>query len=295
MKQFVLCLAGLVGTTLSLPAESSVWKITKGSSTVYMGGTVHMLRASDLPLPPEFERAFAASSVLVFETDIAATQSPAMQKTIMEKGVFTDGKSLETELSAKAWAAVETYCQKSGLPADQMKTFRPWLFVIMTAALEMQKLGLSAEGVDQHLFNKAGPAGKKTGELETIDEQIAFLVNMGKGHESEMVIKSIEDAEKVATLIPPMIAAWKAGDLSKLDSLVVNEVRQKYPMLYGDLFLKRNEAWLPKIEALAKSPEVEFVLVGAAHVAGEEGLLAQLEKRGYKVEQLKAEKAEKAK
>lgn len=272
----------------SLPAQSSVWEIRRGSSRLFLGGTCHVLRESDLPLPPEFDQAFAASRTLYFETDVARIQSPETQQTILAEGLFADGRTLASVLTPAAWQAAQAYCQKAGLPVETIQITKPWLFTIMIATLEVQKLGVSLEGVDLRLFRRAAAAQKQTGELESFETHLAFLTQLGAGHESEMVLNSIEEVNELPAMLNGILAAWKTGDLAKIEQLMLRDMRAKYPAIYQELIVKRNHAWLPKIESMLASPEIEFVLVGAGHMAGKDGLLARLRAKGCTVTQLKA-------
>ncbi len=269
-----------------LVARSSVWKVTRGHSTLFLGGTIHMLRPADFPLPAEFDTAFAASSRLVFETDVARLQSPDMHAAIATHGMFADGTTLDQVLTPTAWKAATAYSAQAGLPLDAMKQMKPWLFTVMMAALELQKLGISNEGVDFHFFQQAADAGKTTGELESFERHIQHLVNLGAGHESEMIIKSIEDLAELPRTLDDLIAAWRAGDTEKIDALMLRDIRKKYPAVFKNLLADRNQAWLPKLEELLTTADVEFVLVGAGHLSGREGLLALLKARGCKLEQI---------
>ncbi|HEY0946319.1 MAG TPA: TraB/GumN family protein [Opitutaceae bacterium] len=288
VSRLLIALLGLVVTGTALPAQSSVWKVTRGKHSLYLGGTLHLLRPSDFPLPAEFNAAFAASATLVFETDITRLQSPEMQQVVAARGVFADGRSLETELSPKAWNAVQDYCAKSGTPIAQVRHYKPWLFTVIVTATELRKAGISAEGVDVHFFKRAGIVGKTTDALETFEQQVDFLVNMGAGHESEMIAQTLEDLAELPRILEEVLTAWRTGDISAIDSLLLDDVRSHYPAIFKDLIVDRNNAWLPKLDAMLKSAEVEFVLVGAGHLAGPEGLLNRLRRRGYSVEQIKA-------
>ena len=282
------CLLGLLLGASPLAAQSSVWKITRGDATLYLGGTCHVLRASDRPLPAEFDQAFAASQVVYFETDIARLQSPEMQAFVLTEGMFAPGQTLQSVLTPATWQAAQRYAKKAGLPAEQFAAMKPWLFTVMMAVLEMQKLGISSEGVDLHYFRRAADAGKKTGGLEEFDRHLAYLSHLGEGHESEMIAQAIDDLTELPTLLDGLLAAWKIGDVAKLDALMLRDLRTKYPSIYQQLIVARNDAWLPKIEALVQTPEVEFVLAGVGHMAGKDGLLERLRAKGYTVTQLKA-------
>jgi uncharacterized protein len=284
-KRTLFALFALASCT-ALTAASSVWKITKGDRTLYLGGTCHILRASDFPLPPEFDAAFAASEVVVFETDIARATGPEMQEIVVTRGVFTDGRTLVDVLTPEAWQLVEQYCKRAGLPVAQFAGLKPWLFTLAVSMSELQKAGVTQEGVDLHYHKRAGAAGKRTGHLESLEQQVDFIVNLGAGYESEMIIHTIEDLAQLPQMLDDLLGAWKTGDEKAIDQAMLQSMRERYPVIFRELVVSRNEAWLPKLDALLETPEVEFVLVGVGHVAGPEGLLARLRERDYLVAQI---------
>lgn len=286
LRTVVITAAGLL-CAASLSAQAPVWKVTKGASTLYIGGTCHILRPADFPLPKEFDSAYAASSALYFETDLARMTDPATQQLLFARGIYKDGDgSLAQALDAEAWQAVQGYCAKSGLPVAQVQQFRPWLFTVMIAIVEFQKIGVTQEGVDLHYF-KRGRADRKTlGGLEDFEQHLNYITTMGAGHESDLVKNTVEELEGLPAIFNALIAAWKSGDLAKTDELMFREIRDKYPAIYQQLIVDRNRLWVPKIEELANTPETEFVLVGFGHLSGEAGLITALKQRGYEVEPL---------
>ena len=285
MKTFLASLCLLVSTVAL--AESSVWKVSRDGNSFYLGGTVHVLRPTDFPLPTEFDHAFAESAAVYFETDLSRLQSTEAQSILMSRGIYSDGKTtLQSVLSEDAWNAAEAYCQKSGIPINQLQTMKPWLFTIMVTALELQKQGVSAEGVDVHFHKKAVEEKKQLGSLESFDDHINYLVNMGAGNESAMVKNSMDDLSELPTVITGIIDAWKSGDLGQIDEYLLKEMRKDHPELFQELLVERNEAWMPKLLELGKTSEVELVLVGVAHIAGNEGLIARLKSEGFDVEQV---------
>lgn len=286
MKFFII---GIIVVLTALAAQAQpVWKATKGEATVYIGGTIHVLRPKDFPLSPAFDVAFAASKKIYFETDIARVNSPELQKIVMENAYYAGDNTLPQNISPEAWKALSAYASKNGIPRAQLARMKPWFVILMITAVELQKVGVTEEGVDMHYFKQVAAAGKQAGELETFEEHIIFLLTMGQGQESEMVENSINELEELPTLLDDMLRAWSTGDLEKIDELMLREAQEKYPLLYQSLLVDRNRAWLPKIEQLFATPETEFVLVGAGHLAGEEGLIAQLKARGFNVKPVKA-------
>lgn len=286
MKRTLSVLAVSLAAATSLLAQSSVWKVTKDGHSLYLGGTCHMLRPADLPIPAEFDTAFAAASTIVFETDMARLQSPEAQQLLLTKAAFTDGTTLEKALTPEAWKAVQDYCGKVGLPADKIQSLKPWMIMVTIVAVEIQRLGFTPNGVDRQFHQKAQAAGKKLEGLETLEEQVSFITTMGAGQESDLIIATLRDLARIPGMLDDLLAAWRAGDLVKLDAVMSAEMRKTYPKIFEELFTKRNRAWLPKIEALLASEPTEFVLVGVGHLAGDDGIIHTLKQHGCTVEQV---------
>ncbi|MDH3974280.1 MAG: TraB/GumN family protein [Deltaproteobacteria bacterium] len=286
MKTKLLVLICTVLFSSSLHAETSLWKVQSGSSVIYLGGTIHILRSSDFPLPKEFDSAYADSKIITFETDLDAMQSPEIQQLMVSQGMYSDGRTLDKVLSKEAYGKLKKYCDGLGLPLEALNRMKPSMVVFTVLALELKKLGVDSGGVDFYYDRKAAADGKKRDSLETLEEQIGFLTAMGEGNESNFVIHSIDDFKETSTLLDEMISAWRAGDIQKLSDLFVKDIKKEFPKLYKNLLTDRNKKWLKKIDAYMKTPEKEFLLVGVAHMLGKEGLINQLKKRGYEVTKL---------
>lgn len=275
----------LATVSLTLSAGTSVWKVNSGSSMLYLGGTFHLLRESDFPLPPEFDAAYQESSSLVFETDLGKMQDPAVQQLMMSQGML-DGKSLSDLLSPTTYQLLSDYCDEVGLTLDALNGFKPSIVLLTIALMELQTLGISEEGVDMHFYLKAKRDGKATGELESLEAQIAFICSMGEGNEEEFVLHSMRDMESTLDELPRLLKDWRSGNREGMRKGFVDPMERDFPALYKSLILDRNLSWMPQIKSLLKSKETEFVLVGAAHLVGEDGILTALEKLGYHIEKL---------
>jgi len=145
------------------------------------------------------------------------------------------------------------------------------------------------------MYRKARRDGKAVAELESVEEQLDHLAAMGKGRESAFVRYSLDDLERTDELMDELIAAWRRGDTQALGELFVTDMKRAFPDLYANLLVKRTRQWLPRVEEMFHEPGTELVLVGAAHLVGEEGLLALLERRGYRIRPLEAETTKHAK
>lgn len=265
---------------------ASVWKVSDGESSLYLGGTLHLLSASDYPLPEAFDKAFAASETLVFETDIAAMESPQFAQQMMMSMMYRDGTTLSDVLSPATLTQLKAQLAQYGLPFEQMKALKPSLIGITLSAVEFQRLGLNVEGVDKYFFTKGTQESKAIDWLETPMEQVNFIASMGEGKEDEMIKYTLRDLEKLPVALEQMKADWLAGDMQSMYDHSMKDFKQDYPEIYNNLLVTRNNNWMPKILDYMKTPEAEFVLVGALHMAGEAGLIAQLKKAGYTVTKL---------
>ncbi|MDO9476192.1 MAG: TraB/GumN family protein [Pseudohongiella sp.] len=287
--QFLFCVFILAGSILWSAvsiAQTSVWEVSKGESKIYLAGTIHLLRQQDYPLPAAFEQAFEASQSLYFETDIGAMSDIGLQQRMLQQRTYQDGRTLSAVLSAEAYTALSEYAAGSGIPLGMLQTFKPGLLISTLSVMEFQKLGFTPQGVDAYFFSRAMGAGKTTGELESIDQQIAMLARMGEGYESDFVLYSIRDFAELRGAIETMVQAWREGDTDLLHSEFVEPMLTETPDLYESILVERNANWMPTIEAMFDSEATEFVLVGVAHLVGAHGLITQLEANGYEVTQL---------
>ncbi len=267
-------------------AETSVWRVSDGNNTVYLGGTVHLLRPSDYPLPEEYEQAYQASSELYFETDISSMSDLSVQAQMLQQLTYSDGRTLKTVLSEDAFTALEDYTATIGMPLVMLEQFKPGMIISTLQVLEFQRIGFTPQGVDAFFNTRALGDAKDIGALETIEEQIGFLAAMGEGNESEFILLSLEDLENTNALMEEMITAWRNGDERALQKLFVDDMQQRARELFDSLLRQRNLRWMPQIEAMFEDLDTEFVLVGAAHLIGGEGLVQLLQGKGYEVSQL---------
>ena len=281
-----LVLAAILAIPLSLQA-ASVWKVTNGKNTVYFGGTVHILNADNLPLPAEYDKAYAASDKVVFETDIVGAQSAEFQQKLMSKMILSDGSTLKTRLNEKTYAALVKYLDSKGMPIENFLLLRPSITALTITVLEYQANGFNQEGVDQIYATKASEDVKPIEWFESIDEQIGFMINLGGDDENAMINYTLKEIETLPTMMDDMLLSWKNGDLDRLNETVIKEMASSSPIIYDDLIVKRNNNWMPKVLEMLNDEPTEFVLVGSAHLAGKDSIFAKLEAQGFKIEKLK--------
>ena len=280
-------LALVLGHATAAAARDFIWKATApGGGAVYLVGSVHLLTQDFYPLSSVLDQAFKESDLLVEEADFAELLSPAAQTAMLARGMLPANASLDSVVSAATFALVAQRTRELGLPIEPLKRFKPWALALMLSSLEWQKAGFSAEiGLDRHFYDQARAAGKRTEGLETAAYQISRFDELAMDQQERLLAETLKDLDTEISNLTTLVQAWKKGDASVVEQIVLKDVKQE-PMLYERLLVERNRNWMPKIEALFMRPRPSFVVVGAAHLVGPDGLITQLRAKGYRVDQM---------
>ncbi len=292
LVQYLWGLPLLLYFSLPLAAETSMWKVSKNNSELYLGGTIHVLRDSDYPLPAAFQHAFDRASLLGIETDLRKLADATFQQRLLTATRYPNGQSLADHLSAEALQALQAQCDRAGIGLRSLLPYKPAVAMLSLMHHELNRLGVTAVGVDEYFMRQAIAADSPVVGLETASHQLQFLAEMGVGLESDFILHSVADIQQLEPLLQQMIALWRSGDIAELEAIFVTPLKQEYPAIYRSILLERNQDWLIEIEAMLETPETELVLVGVAHFPGSDGLLHQLQLRGYAIEQLQGDSNE---
>ena len=239
MKSMFVAMILILITAAPVWCESSVWIAKTDSSVMYLGGTIHLLRDSDRPFPPEFDRAYDASETIILETDFGKLLDPATQQAMIAKSMYTDGRTLDKVLSAEAYKKLSEFLSARGIPIAQMNNIKPSMIILTVMTLELQKMGVG-EGIDAFYYQKATTDKKTIETLETIEEQIEIITSVGDGKESAVVIQNVEEIEGIGGIFEKMVAGWKNGDESILLYLLEKDLKLNFPKLHKMLVVDRN-------------------------------------------------------
>ena len=277
----------LIFSAGSVAADAMVWEVSKGKEKMYIGGTIHMLKASDHPLPVEYAKAYELSDIVVTEVDMLAMQSPQVQQQVMAKSMLPAGQSLQTILDKPTYERLSNTMAEKGMSIAMFNTFKPSMVMLTLTVLEFQKLGFSQKhGVEMTYNTKAKKDKKSEIALETVDEQLNLLLNMADGNESSLVNYNLDELADIAALFDKAVKAWRNGDADALFKILADDLKQKYPKLYDSLLTQRNKNWMPRLEGFLNTRPDELILVGALHLAGPGNVLSLLKEKGYKVKKL---------
>ena len=266
-------------------SQTTVWKIEGNGNEFYVGGSIHILRDQDYPLPKAFDEAYNSADIITTELDMQEMNTPENGMKMQRALMYQDEKTLSTVLSETVYHKLDSVAKTLGMNLKMMDKFKPSMAIIALTFQSLQKLGVTSEGVDAHYTKQAQKDEKPMLFLETFDEQLAFIESMGKGNEDEFVLYSIEDMKNNEAEFVHLIEDWKTGK-QELMLKQLNDFQLNYPDIYKTLLVERNNNWMSRLEDYLKTPEVEFVIVGAMHLMGSEGVLNLLKEKGYTVSQL---------
>nr|WP_289847315.1 TraB/GumN family protein [Alteromonas sp. C1M14] len=262
---------------------ASVWRVTNGDNTVYLGGTLHILSPDDYPLPAAYDTAYADADTLVFETDLGALNTPEFMRQTLALMMYQDERTIKDDLSDETYQQLSRYLASRQIPIQQVSKMKPAMLGISLSMLEMHRVGLTSQGVDNFFYAKAMEDQKQIDWFETPKEQLEIISRLGEGDEDAYIKYSLDELNTMTDLLDPLKTFWREGDMKGLYDVSMIEFKTEYPDVYDDVLTNRNQNWLPKIVAYLSSSQTEFVLVGTMHMAGEEGVIALLEKAGYTV------------
>lgn len=267
-------------------AKSFLWEIKDNDNSVFLLGSIHLLKESDYPLDKAIIRAFDKSETVVFEADLNSLKTMEFQQYVLAKSFFTDGESLKTSLSPHAYKKVAEKLKQSGMTMDIFNMFKPWSLAMTLPVIEMKKIGYSEEhGLDNFLFRRASMKNKQIQALETGEFQISLFDDLTKQQQQNLLLHTIEELDSMQQLMGQMKSAWKNGEAKKLGDLNESSYKQ-FPVIMDKLLNSRNKNWIPHIVKLINGNKDAIVVVGAAHLPGDQGVLKLIEKRGYKAKQL---------
>ena len=271
-------------SSLTAHAGSPVWSIHGDHNTVYLAGSVHLLKANDSRLPAAFDRAYGGSKALVMELDISKVDQMEMAGWMMEHGMLKDGTTLRATIGEDRYRRVSAEAQRLGVPMEAADMLQPWALGLQLLEMQYMQLGFDAQqGVEQQLQHRAQADGKPISGLETMDEQLGVLQGMSSPDQARFLDMVVTEMHDVESETQSVVTAWRTGDAAKLAALLSDEYKS-FPALYRLLVTERNKRWVPQIEKLLHGNQDYFVVVGALHLVGDGGLLDLMRRDGYKAE-----------
>ena len=271
-----------------------LWKAIRGKQTVYLLGTIHIVKSNFYPIPDAIENAFTQSQELFVECIPDRTKIQSTSKLLNEKRAYKNGDKLYNHLSAGTKRVFEEYLDWAGEPMEIYESYRPSQVSGLIGSDAVRRYGLKVPGLDMYFINKAKQTHKKVTELESVDFQLNLLSSFSEAEQDAELLSALLDLKDIPNYLDGIMSAWREGDPVRLEQMSKSSI-QDMPELKAvneKIITARNLGMADKLEDCLKDKHdgTYFLAVGAAHLVGDHGLPALLAKKGFSVSQMSVPK-----
>ncbi len=264
----------------------TMWKVQGETNSIYLLGSIHLLRPEDHPLPDAIDVAYDDADVIVMELDMDDLDPVYTQTAFNKAGVMTDGTTLRDLMGDDLYAEAEQAAAVIDIPLDMLAQSEPWLAAMTVELMMLYRNGFNPGlGIEMTMTTRASADGKPIEGLETVDEQLAFLDGLPIEAQREMLLQALLESADLADSIDELIDAWRHGDTAVLEAGMLDTVR-KQSILTDTLITSRNRRWATTIATWLDDDRDYLVVVGALHLVGDEGVPALLSDQGIGIHQL---------
>ncbi|MHB8109267.1 MAG: TraB/GumN family protein [Syntrophorhabdaceae bacterium] len=285
---YLLLLIVLLFPRISLAAEKHfLWRATSGDLSIYLLGSIHFMKPRIYPLSPVITDAFDKCDALAVEADINSVSGNILQK-IRTIGFYQPPDSIVNHISRQTYGYIRTEVSRLGFPLAAINSQKPWLLGITLSSIELIRSGYNPDyGIDRY-FLTAAAGKKKIIELESLEYQIDLLANLPDEEQESFLLCTVKDLKSLVEQVDSITAAWQNGDAAALASMLEKSVEDddNLKKIYKKIMTDRNRNMAEKIVGYLTNGQRVFIVVGAGHMVGNEGILELLNERGFKVEQL---------
>lgn len=290
----MLMLGVLLVLSAPISAEPAFWRAEGPEGRrLYLLGAIHVGSPHFYPMRQVIESAFRGADTLAVELDILTLDAQYAARFTQLLGMAmpqaADSPANGSQLSDPLRRQLTDYCEAQSLcpPAALRDQMKPWLLALhITQQLLASGPYQSALGVDRHFLARRGQRGLL--QLESFESQLRAFDGLPLVTQELLLTQALIDPQAASIAVGDLVAAWRAGDNQALEDLVLSPMRnsaQALPM-YQWLMVARNHAMVERLLAAVNAQETVFVVIGAGHLIGDEGLVALLSSRGYSVKRL---------
>ena len=256
------------------PATPALWVVKDRDTTIYLFGTIHVLRPGMIWFDGAVRKAFDASRTLVLE--IVEPPAAEQQKVIAAKAFRADARPLSAALPPPYRQTFVDTMTEGGVPAKAYERMQPWFAAITLSLMPVQKAGYDVtNGPEGVLANAARAAGKPVRGLETFAGQMSIFDGLSRDAQMRLLHSTIDELPRATEQMDRMVADWAAGNPDAL-AREMNVSLKDSPEVAKALLTDRNRRWAGWIAERMRAPGTVFVAVGAGHLAGADSVQTML-------------------
>lgn len=265
----------------------TLWRVAGDTNSVFLLGSIHMLREQDHPLPGVIDRVYEEAEVVVMELDMDDLDPAATQASFNRAGVMTDGTTLRDLMGDELFAEAELAAAEIDIPLELLAQSEPWLAAMTVELMMLYRIGFNPVlGVEMTISQQAISDGKPVEGLETVDEQLGFLDGLPLEAQREMLLQTLAQGAALSESVDELVMAWRHGDTAALEAGLLDSMGEQEELLAA-LVTDRNRRWADTIATWLDDDRDYLVVVGALHLVGDDGVPALLDKAGFGIQQLR--------
>ncbi len=268
--------------------NSLIYKIQSDTNTVYLLGSIHILAEEYYPLTRAFSYSYYNSQKVIFEIDPEILFSLTPNKNVENYHYLQNGNTLEKVLHPKTLKLLKKRVAQMGLDFEPINKLKPWAVNKIIGRSPLSTNDFRPDlGIEYYFFRLAKDAGKPTGGLETIEDQLDIddklpLKMQDKILRETLTVSNSEESEKKFL---HLVKNWHQGNFSELEH-IIQEQKAKNLTYHNSLLTNRNKRWIPQIENFLLEDKNVLVIIGAAHLVGDDGLVTLLTEKGHTLERV---------
>jgi hypothetical protein len=275
-----LCCAAFSALVRADAPLHALWELHGKHNTVYLLGSIHVLRPTDYPLSPAVLNAYRDAKSIFMEVNLAEIDSQRMQTELLASARLPEGQTLLSIMGEQRYKRAQLLAQEVGIDLGIFDAFAPWFAAEAISQLQLQQLGFQPQsGVEMFFLERARSDGKSVAGLETVHDQIALFDALSMDEQADYLVSSLEEAHDLPKEVAAMVHAWVSGDTQWFADQIKSEIGRD-PALYQSVLVARNRKWVPKIEALLNDDRNYLVIVGTGHLVGQGSVIELLRKDG---------------
>ncbi len=262
-----------------------MWKTVSDTTTVYLVGSVHFGTEDMYPLPAHIENAFRNSSVLVVEVDPYHATASDLEGIVPQPEKLPPGDTLWNHVKPGTRDLVRRFCRRHGYDPESLTPMTVHHAAGLMWGALTHSAGLDSElGIDRYFIRQARGT-KRLVELETVGLQLRLHAGWTADEDERMLADVAGNFDRYGEMVRSMTSVWMRGDVAAVDAMVSSMLRIS-PEARQRFFRDRNPRMIEAVERFLGGGEPCFVVVGAGHMLGSDGIVNALRQKGFRVEQV---------
>ena len=266
------------------PHPLYLWRYQGANAVVYLAGSIHVLKPSLYPLPEQFEEAFRAADHLAVEVDLSRyAPGDLQQRAARYIQLAPGGTTLQSVLPAPLYGRLIDRLARYGMAEANVSGAKPSFLMNQLVVARLFSLGYLPEyGIEQHFLEQRG--NRTVLELESLDAQLALLYDQPMPTQIQLLADTLDQEAEVEAIIADMLAAWLSGDDASLLRLFeVQAGNSELSRAFNTKLLdERNVTMAQTIRRYLAGSGTYFVLIGAGHFVGDQGIISLLDRQGVR-------------